>query len=427
MMDFSSGRSILLVRRIRTDEMLRPQEGKIQPSGRSRDATFSVDYCYRFRSTTSAFATDNPTLHEVFDDADGMPARALVFVDQGLYEAQPDLAKRIEAYAAANADQIDLVEPPHPVPGGESSKNKRAIFDDVLTHIHAAALCRRSYVVVVGGGAVLDVVGFAAATAHRGVRLIRLPSTTLSQADSGVGVKNGLNAFGKKNYWGSFSVPWAVINDAHLLATLSDRDWRSGFSETVKVALIKDRAFFDHICAVATRIAARALSVATPVIDRACQLHFEHIVDGGDPLELTVARPLDFGHWAAHKLEQMTNFRLHHGEAVAIGLALDVTYAARLGLLPWQQVSTIFTCLRNLGFCLYDEALTDRAMLWAGLDEFREHLGGKLAIPVVDAIGHSIVVPEIDRAQMSAAIDHLAEQDGKAGDYRLACDSDTAA
>ena len=169
------------------------------------------------------------------------------------------------------------------------------------------------------------------------------------------------------------------------------------------------------------------VSVTTPVIDRACQLHFEHIVDGGDPLELTVARPLDFGHWAAHKLEQMTNFRLHHGEAVAIGLALDVTYAARLGLLPWEQVSTIFTCLRNLGFRLYDEALTDRPTLWAGLDEFREHLGGKLAIPMVDAIGHSIVVPEIDRAQMSAAIDHLAEQDGKAGDYGLACDSDTAA
>ena len=407
--------------------MLRLQDGKIQRSGWARDATLSVDYCYRFRSTMSAFAPDNRTLHEVFDDIVGAPARTLVFVDQGLSDAQPDLAKRIEAYASAHADRIDLVQPPHPVPGGESSKNERAILDDVLARIHAAGLCRRSYVVVVGGGAVLDVVGFAAATAHRGVRLIRLPSTTLSQADSGVGVKNGLNAFGKKNYWGSFSVPWAVINDTDLLATLSDRDWRSGFSETVKVALIKDRAFFDHICAVATRIAARDPSVANAVIDRACQLHFEHIVDGGDPLELTAARPLDFGHWAAHKLEQMTNFRLRHGEAVAIGLALDVTYTALLGLLPWEQASTIFTCLRNLGFCLFDEALNDLATLWAGLDEFREHLGGELAVPMVDAIGHCIAVAEIDRDQMSAAIDHLAEQHGKAGDHHVALDSDTAA
>ena len=115
------------------------------------------------------------------------------------------------------------------------------------------------------------------------------------------------------------------------------------------------------------------------------------------------------------------------GEAVAIGVALDVTYAALLGLLPWEEVSAVFTCLRNLGFRLFDKALDDRATVWAGLDEFREHLGGELAIPMIDTIGHSIVVSEINRARMSAAIDHLAEQDRKAGDHRVSCESDTTA
>ena len=92
--------------------------------------------------------------------------------------------------------------------------------------------------VAIGGGAVLDAVGYAAATAHRGVRLIRVPTTVLSQDDSAVGVKNGINAFGKKNFVGSFAPPHAVLNDFDLLRTLQDRDWRAGISEAVKVALL---------------------------------------------------------------------------------------------------------------------------------------------------------------------------------------------
>ena len=90
----------------------------------------------------------------------------------------------------------------------------------------------------------LDAVGFAAAIAHRGIRLVRLPTTTLAQADSGVGVKNGVNLFGKKNWLGAFAVPWAVLNDTALLATLPDRDFVAGFSEAVKVALLKSPEVF---------------------------------------------------------------------------------------------------------------------------------------------------------------------------------------
>lgn len=101
-----------------------------------------------------------------------------------------------------------------------------------MSHVHEAIdrhhIDRHNYVLAIGGGALLDMVGLAAATAHRGVRHIRLPTTTLAQADSGVGVKNGINAFGKKNFVGTFSPPYAVINDFAFLDSLSDRDRRAG-------------------------------------------------------------------------------------------------------------------------------------------------------------------------------------------------------
>ena len=137
-----------------------------------------------------------------------------------------------------------------------------------------------------GGGAVLDAVGFAAAAAHRGVRLVRVPTTTLAQADSGVGVKNGINAFGKKNFLGTFSPPWAVINDEAFLQTLSDRDWRCGIAEAVKVALLKSERFFDQIGEAVPRLRMRDEQALIPIVRRSAWLHLHHITDGGDPFEL---------------------------------------------------------------------------------------------------------------------------------------------
>ena len=136
----------------------------------------------------------------------------------------------------------------HVVPGGKENKNEIHILERMLKIFNVSNLDRRSYVVVIGGGAVLDAVGFAVAIAHRGLRLVRLPTTTLSQDDSGIGVKNGVNLFHKKNWLGAFAAPWAVINDATLLATVSDRDFVSGFSEAIKVSLLKDPKLFAELC-----------------------------------------------------------------------------------------------------------------------------------------------------------------------------------
>ncbi len=375
------------------------------------DAQFALEQVHRLRFTRAAFRPDGGggMLRGLLEPTtpDGA-ARVLCFVDQGVADSWRDLAGEIERWAGETPGRIELAGPIHLVPGGETVKNDRAHLDRACRAIHEARMCRRSYVLAVGGGAVLDMVGFAAAICHRGVRLVRMPTTTLSQCDSGIGVKNGINAFGKKNYLGVFAVPWAVVNDEMLLGSLSDRDWRSGFVEAVKVALMKDGRFFQQIARDASRIAARDEEAAIPVLRRSAQLHLEHIAGGGDPFELTQARPLDFGHWAGHKLEQMTDFELRHGEAVAIGIAIDVVYSARVGLLPPEGAQAVLRCLMELGFTLRHAAMEDTAALLRGLEEFREHLGGELTISLLRGLGQGVDVHEIDEAAMAAAIDWLA-------------------
>jgi len=253
---------------------------------------------------------------------------------------------------------------------------------------------------------------FAAAIAHRGIRVVRVPTTVLAQADSGVGVKNSINLFGKKNFAGTFVPPFAVINDLEFLTTLDRRDRVAGIVEAVKVAVLKDAAFFEDIAANASRLAVDT-AILQRVIKRSAELHLQHICGNGDPFELGSARPLDFGHWAAHKLESMTHHRLRHGEAVAIGIALDLAYSVRKGFLARDAAARIVKVLEQIGFQLWDDALEERGRdgrhtLIAGLAEFREHLGGELHITLLRAIGSAFEVTDMDEALILSAIDDLA-------------------
>jgi len=368
-------------------------------------APFAVPFVHRLHFTENAFSSENVVLDQVLREGGSESPLAVAFFDQGVADAWPDIQESAAEYA--NSHNWKALRA-CPVPGGEASKNEPAILERILQTIHDAGIDRQSYVIAVGGGALLDTVGYAAAIAHRGVRLVRIPTTTLAQGDSGVGVKNGVNAFGKKNYLGVFSAPWAVVNDEAQLSTLSDRDWRCGFAEAVKVGLVKDAALFETVAAHASAISKRQLDVAIPVIRKSAELHLRHITEGGDPFELISARPLDFGHWAAHKLEQMTQFRLRHGEAVAIGLALDTLYSVETGLLAEADGQRVLDCLAELGFSLYHEAMADTAVLLRGLDEFREHLGGRLTVAMLTGIGTAMDIHEMQPAAVVRSIERLA-------------------
>jgi 3-dehydroquinate synthase len=388
----------------------------------SLEQEIRVTFRYPVHFTTGVFDPSNPLLKTALVPATGAAAKVLFVVDHNLCAAHPGLVETIEAYCQHHRERLDMAGPVLVVPGGEAVKNEPQHLHVVQRAIHDAALCRQSYVAAVGGGAVLDVVGYAAATAHRGVRLVRVPTTVLAQHDSAVGVKNGINAFGKKNYLGTFAPPFAVINDFAFLSTLSDRDWRGGISEAVKVALIKDAGFFALLEQQAGRLAGRDGPAMEQVIRRCAALHLSHIATAGDPFEQGSSRPLDFGHWAAHKLEQVTDYRLGHGEAVAIGIALDCTYSYLEGFLAEAAWRRIMALLQALGLPVHAPELSHRldmpddpGSVLRGLEEFREHLGGRLTIMLLRAIGEPFDAHEIRTPLVVDAVHLLAKLDAAHG------------
>jgi len=301
------------------------------------------------------------------------------------------------------------------IEGGERTKNSYFHVSEIHSHIDRYHIDRHSYVIAVGGGAILDMVGLAASTAHRGVRHIRIPTTTLSQADSGVGVKNGINAFGKKNFIGTFTPPFAVVNDYEMLDSLSDRDKRAGYIEAVKVALIRDSIFFNRIEQDAAKLAAFDPEAIHRLVHRCAELHMTHIATSGDPFEFGSARPLDFGHWAAHKLEQLSEYQIRHGEAVAIGIALDVIYSRKMGFLDAASSERILQLIESLGFELFANELlhvdsNQSLIILNGLEEFREHLGGRLAITLLRGIGSGFEVHEMCLPKVVEGIHELQER-----------------
>lgn len=371
---------------------------------------FQVPFRYQLHFTTQVFDAKNPLLKDtVVNTVKQGPAKLLFVVDANVNAAHPDLEGNIKAYCGSHADSL-ICQKILLVTGGELAKAGNKAVEQVLKAISDYAICRHSYVVAIGGGAVIDMVGYAAATAHRGVRLIRVPTTVLAQNDAAVGVKNGINILAKKNFLGTFAPPFAIINDAHFLTTLDQRDWISGVAEAIKVALIKDAEFYAFVSDNAKQLALRNMEIMEEVIFRCAELHMDHIAHGGDPFESGSSRPLDFGHWAAHKLEQMTNYALRHGEAVAMGIALDVTYAFLLGGIDESLKNDVLKTLETIGFDLKIPVVkaSEVQELLKGIEEFREHLGGELTITLISEIGVKKDVHHIDYDLMAKAITLLS-------------------
>lgn len=364
--------------------------------------SFDVRYSYPVYFTRDAFDPSNSCVQTALSRLEPSNRhRMAVFVDEGVTLTRPHLIGQIARYAAQHAQSMQIVDDIVIVPGGEAVKNHHDCIEHILKDLSARHIDRQSYSMAIGGGAMLDAVGFASAIFHRGVRHVRLPTTVLAQDDSGVGVKNAINAFGTKNLLGTFAPPFAVINDSAFLDALPSRDKRGGMAEAVKVALIRDAEFFAWIEREVGALARFEPNVMDPMISRCARLHMRQIMHGGDPFEQGSARPLDFGHWAAHKLESLTRHELRHGEAVAIGIALDTRYSVLAGLLSPGEDTRVANVLTRLGFMLWNDAFDfrndrRRRRVLEGLTEFREHLGGELTITLLAAIGRGVEVHDID-------------------------------
>ncbi|RMQ47781.1 3-dehydroquinate synthetase [Pseudomonas cichorii] len=399
---FIAGRSLLKVVRNRTaKDSAAPLQGR-----------FEVSYNYPVVFTDHLFEPGNDCLRKQLTAQQTGQVTVLIFADEQLLKSAPHLLPQIDGYFAAHSRDLRLQAAPIAVPAGELSKDPQ-VLQQLYAHMLEHGLDRHCYVLAMGGGAVLDAVGYACATFHRGMRLIRIPTTVLAQNDAGIGVKNGINAFGQKNLLGAFCPANAVINDFQMLLSLSHRDCIAGLAEAVKVAAIKDSAFFQWMEQHAQALAGFDHDASRYAIRRCAELHLGHITGAGDPFERGNGRPLDYGHWSAHKLENLSKHRLRHGEAVAVGMALDALYANAIGLLSETDTERLLHLLLQLGFSLNPPELLlrdaqGRSRIVQGLEEFRQHLGGQLSIPMLNSLGESVDVHEIDFALMEQALQRLS-------------------
>jgi 3-dehydroquinate synthase len=371
------------------------------------DFQIPLSFKHRVCFTRDAFAPGNRLLADLLEEGGGR--RVLILAEKRVTEWWPDLASETERYFADLGFDwrgVRILE------GGEAVKNDDELVREVWQAIDKQHVDRHSYVITIGGGAFLDATGFAVATAHRGVRLVRFPTTTLSQDDSGVGVKCAINRFGKKNWVGAFSVPFAVVNDFRFLHSQDEVTRRAGLIEAVKVALVKDEAFFRWIAANIDGLSSLVPDQLEECVRRSALAHATHIAEGGDPFESGSSRPLDFGHWAAHKLEQLTGFSLSHAHAVAVGVALDTLYSARCGLLREYDAERVIDVIEALGLPMWHAALDlrdeiGRRKVHEGLEEFREHLGGELTVLLLRELGRGQDVHHLDEGLVDACLDDL--------------------
>lgn len=371
-----------------------------------------IPYQLRVYFTKGVFDTANPVFRDLACSREsGNRRKTLFYIDEAVSQANPGLVRQIEAYFKHHENDLSL-KGIHILPGGELIKNDPDIVGRIYGDIEKNRICRHSYVAAIGGGAILDTVGFAAATAHRGIRHFRLPTTTLGQADAGVGVKNGVNFHHKKNFVGTFAPPFAVINDLQFLSTLPEVHMRNGYIEAIKVALIRDSGFFNWIETQIEALNSFEESALEELIYRCAKHHVAYIATSGDPFEMGSVRPLDFGHWAAHKLEQLSDFDLSHGEAVAIGIAIDTLYSEEMGYLDSTSAQRILTVLKRLKFETYSDFLEKKnggriPYILEGLEEFREHLGGLLTITLLKKIGSRFEVHEVNTDVVLRSIQRL--------------------
>ena len=229
----------------------------------------------------------------------------------------------------------------------EAAKNLRSV-EEITRSLCRAGADRKSLVIAVGGGVVGDVAGFAAASFLRGVKLVHVPTTLVSQVDSSIGGKTGVNLPEGKNLVGAFYPPALVLTDPELLRTLSDREFRGGLAEVIKHAIIADAGMFAMLEKNMEKVRRRDRSALAALIPRNVQIKAR--VVSRDERESGLREILNYGHTFAHALESVTKYRRYqHGEAVAWGMIAAAFLGHELGLTRADDVSRIVALIRRLG------------------------------------------------------------------------------
>jgi 3-dehydroquinate synthase len=287
------------------------------------------------------------------------------------------------------------------VPDGERYKTMTTL-ESILDTALSRGADRSTVVVALGGGVVGDLAGFAAATLYRGVRLYMVPTTLLSQVDSSVGGKTGINRPQGKNLVGAFHQPSEVLADTSTLATLPLREYRAGLAEVVKYGVILDGDLFDLLERNVMRLDAREPELLGEVVERCVRLK-AYVVER-DEREQGLRRLLNFGHTVGHAVEKVTGYsRFLHGEAVAIGMVVAARLSEKLGVCSPDVAQRIRALLSALGFSTTVPGELDVAAVIDAVAYDKKAHGDKVVFVLAEAVGRC-VQREIDRESIRSAL-----------------------
>jgi 3-dehydroquinate synthetase len=291
----------------------------------------------------------------------------------------------------------------------EATKSMATVMD-VCQAAQAHGIGRRDPLVAVGGGVCTDVVSLAATLTRRGIPYICVPTTLVAQVDAGIALKCGVNFGGTKNYLGSFRPPSGVLIDPAFLRTVPIEHLRCGLAEIVKVALVLDADLFARVAADGPELIRTGFSTPQDSADhflvRAVELMLDELSDNSYE-DRTLERLVDFGHTFSGRLEELSDYRLLHGQAVAIDIALSTALAAELEMLSEADADVVLDALLGLGLPVYTplatlDALTDAI---AGCVQHRD---GHVNLVVPTAIGSGAFIrtaEEIPQSALAAALD----------------------
>jgi 3-dehydroquinate synthase len=285
------------------------------------------------------------------------------------------------------------------LPAGEATKSWPH-FERAVEWLLDEKIERSDVLIAFGGGVIGDLAGFAAAVLRRGIRFVQIPTSLLSQVDSSVGGKTGINAPQGKNLIGAFHQPSLVLADTDVLGTLKARDYLAGYGEVVKYGLLGDRAFFQWLEVNASRAAKGDMAARIRIVKRSVEMKAD-IVER-DEKEHGDRALLNLGHTFCHALEAATGYsdRLLHGEGVAIGCALAFELSSRMGLCSQEEPSRVRAHLREMGMKvdLKDIAgeLPDAETLMGIMAQDKKMMGGVLSYVLVRGIGEAFVTSDVD-------------------------------
>lgn len=286
---------------------------------------------------------------------------------------------------------------------GEDSKNLDTVYS-LYDHLIQAKFDRKDLLIALGGGVVGDLTGYAAATYLRGIGFIQIPTSLLAMVDSSIGGKTGVDFHSYKNMIGAFHQPESVYINLSTLTSLSGNQYNAGLGEIIKHGLIKDVNYYQWLKEHKNEIKSREVHVMKEMVYRSCMIKREVVEK--DPKELSDRALLNFGHTIGHAVEKLMNFKLLHGECVAIGMAAACYISYKRGYLLKEELEDIITCISSFDLPVKVSGLNPEEIFQATTHD-KKMESGKIKFILLSKIGKAFIDTSVTKEEIMDGIQYI--------------------